>query len=178
MKANRAQIVALHTLFSAWHSHTIDANPDVREARLAWASQCIDHQVFSFSDLGADDARRLIDILKQACGQPVGERPQPWRPVQGRDRAHDAGTAGRKGVRSAVIRLASADDFARIDDALRRLGWSRDRFEAWLLSSSSPLRQGGDETSVIRTLAEANRVFWALKAMMIRAGVWQRRKAV
>lgn len=177
-KANRAQIVALHTLFSAWHSHTIEATADVREARLSWASESLGYQVSTFSALTADEARRLIDILKQLCGQPVREQPQPWRRVPARDRAHEAGTAGRKGVRSAVIHLASPDDFARIDDALQRLGWSQDRFEAWLQSSSSPLHDHGEGKPAIRTVAEANRVFWALKAMMIRAGVWQRKKAV
>lgn len=172
-KASRAQLVALHTLFSAWHSHTIEATADLREARLSWASESLGYRVSSFSTLTADEARRLIDILKQLCGQPVGEQPQPWHRVPARDRAHEAGTAGRKGVRSAVIHLVSPDDLARIDDALQRLGWSQDRFEAWLQSSSSPLH--GEGKPAIRTVAEANKVFWALKAMMIRAGVWQRK---
>jgi len=179
-KANRAQIVALHTLFAMWQAHSLDeCHSDEREARLAWASQCLGYNVSSFSDITADDARRLIDVLKQSCGQPLSEQPQPWRRVPARDRAQEAGTAGRrKGVRSAVIHLASADDFARIDDALHRLGWTQDRFEAWLRSSSSPLPDHGGGRAAIRTLAEANKVFWAMKAMMIRAGVWQRKKAV
>ncbi len=176
-KANRGQIVALHTLFSAWHSHTIEATADVRAARLSWASESLGYRVSSFSTLTADEARRLIDILKGLCGQPVGE-PRPWRRVPARDRAHEAGTAGRKGVRSAVIHLVSPDDLARIDDALQRLGWSQDRFGAWLQSSSSPLHVHGEGKPAIRTVAEANRVFWALKAMMIRAGVWQTKKAI
>jgi hypothetical protein len=176
-KANHAQIVALQTLFSAWHSRSISDAGDAREARLSWASTQLGRHVDSFSILTGDEARQLIDILKQTLGQPLTRQPRSWNRVRARDRAQVAGTAGRKGVRSAVIHLASADDLARIDEALQRLGWTRERFENWLQSGSSPLKKK-DGALVIRTVAEANKVWWALKAMLVRAGLWQPGKAV
>jgi hypothetical protein len=176
-KANHAQIVALQTLFSAWHSRSISDAGDARVARLSWASTQLGRDVDSFSNLTGDEARQLIDVLKQSLGQPLTRQPQSWNRVRTRDRAQEAGTAGRKGARSAVIHLASADDLARIDEALQRLGWTKERFEGWLKSGSSPLKKK-DGVFVIRTVAEANRVWWALKAMMIRGGVWKRKRAV
>lgn len=170
-RATRDQIVALQTLYSEWSKHTIGAAGDPRSARLEWASQNIGHAVSSFADLTLDEARRLIDRLKGSMGQQIGERPHPWRKVRSRDRAHAAGTAGRRDGNSQLLQIASADDLARIDEALARLGWSRDRYEAWLRSASSPLN--GKESCAIRTVAEANRVWWALKNMLKRSGNWK-----
>jgi uncharacterized protein (DUF1684 family) len=173
----RAQIVALQTLFAAWHSRELTAqDTDLRAARLAWASECLAREVSSFSDLSSDEARRLIDVLKRSLGQALTREAQPWRRVPARDRAKQAGTAGRNGVNSSLIELASPDDLARIEQARERLGWTAEQLNAWLRSNASPLKRSGERT--IRTVAEANRVWWALKAMMVRAGVWKRKKAV
>jgi hypothetical protein len=51
-----------------------------------------------------------------------------------------------------------------LDRLLGRLGWTRERLDAFLRSRKSPVRSGA-----IRTLAEANRVIWALKRMLRRA---------
>ncbi len=171
--ASRDQIVALQTFFAAWHARDLTDAADPRAARLSWASEQLARNICSFSELTADEARRLIDVLKPSLGQALTQQPQPWRRVSARDRAHRAGTAGRKGARSDVIQLASIDDFARIDEGLKRLGWTRDRFEAWLKSDSSPLKR---EDRAIRTLADANKVWWALKAQLIRAGIWKQQK--
>jgi hypothetical protein len=176
-KANHAQIVALQTLFSAWHSRSISDASDARTARLSWASAQLGRDIDSFSNLTSDEARQLIDILKQSLGQPLTRQPRPWNRVRARDRAHEAGMAGRKGARSAVIHLASSDDLARIDEALQRLGWTKERFDSWLGSGSSPLKKK-DGSVAIRTVAEANKVWWALKSMLVRAGLWQPGKAV
>ncbi len=173
-KASRAQIVVLQTLCAAWHSRLLTDEVDVRRARLEWASEQLARSICSFSDLTADEARQLIDVLKTSLGQELRQQPEPWRHLPGRDRAHRAGTAGRKGVRSEVIQLASADDLARIDEGVQRLGWTRERFDAWLNSGSSPISKRED--GAIRTLADANKVWWALKAMLIRAGVWKQQK--
>lgn len=174
---SRDQIVALQSLCNAWHSRML-TDEDPRSARLAWASEQLGRSVSSFSDLSANEARQLIDLLKTSLGQKLKQQPQPWRRVNARDRAHEAGTAGRRGNRrSDVIHMASPDDLARIDEALQRLDWTREQFETWLKSGSSPL--GRREDSAIRTVAEANKVWWALKAMMVRSGVWkQQKKAV
>lgn len=170
-RATRVQLVALHALYCQWSKHTIETPGDPRSARLEWASQNLGRAVASFAELTRDEAGRLIDGLKGSMGQQIGERPHPWRKVRSRDRAHAAGTAGRRDGNSQLIQMASADDLARIDEALARLGWSRDRYEAWLRSGSSPLN--GKESFAIRTVAEANRVWWALKNMLKRSGNWK-----
>lgn len=168
--ATRDQIVALHTLYGQWSRHSIATPGDARSARLEWASQNVGRAIASFADLTRDEARQLIDGLKGSMGQPIGSGPQPWRRIQNRDRAQAAGTAGRRNVSSSVIQMASPDDLARIDEAVQRLGWTRDRYQAWINSKYSP--KGSGEQVVIRTMAEANRVWWALKAMLRRAGRW------
>src|SRR6204780_2198545 len=100
-KANHAQIVALQTLFSAWHSRSLSDAGDARGARLSWASTQLGRDVDSFSNLTSDEARQLIDVLKQSLGQPLSRQPQSGNRVRARDRAQEAGTAGRKGARSA-----------------------------------------------------------------------------
>ena len=165
-----AQIVALQTLYARWSSHSLEIGADPRAARLAWASENIGRPIPSFSELSRDEARRLIDGLKGSIGQEVAEKPHPWRRIRSRERAHAAGTAGRRDAASSLIQMASPDDQARIDEALLRLGWSRERYEAWLQSSSSPV--AGKSAGAILTVGEANKVWWALKAMLRRSGRW------
>lgn len=169
--ATRDQIVALHTLYGQWARHTVENIGDLRSERLAWASDSIGRRISSFSELDCDEARRLIDGLKGSMGQAPTEQPRPWRRIRSRERAHAAGTAGRSGVDSSLIQMASPDDFARIDEAIRRLGWTRDRYEAWLNSKSSPMPTKG--IAAIRTVADVNKVWWALKNMLKRSGRWR-----
>jgi len=68
--------------------------------------------------------------------------------------------------------MASADDLARIDELLSRLKWTREQFNAWLKSPRSPL--ASSNTVAIRTATQANRIYWALKAMLVRSGGWHR----
>lgn len=170
--ATRAQLIALQTLYSQWSAHTLPASVDARAARLLWASQATGREVSSFRNLTGDEARALIDVLKGSIGQPLTREARPWRRIRSRDRAHAAGTSGRRDADASFIQMASPDDLARIDEALRRLGWSTDRYAAWLQSSVSPVPSKAD--GVIHTVAEANRIWWALKAMLRRSGRWQR----
>ena len=124
----------------------------------------------SFKDLTADEARRLIDVLKVSIGQALTRQPRAWTRIRERAAARTAGTAGRKGARSKVAQLVGPDDLARIDEAITRLQWTREQYEAWLQSASSPL--GQHNGSKIRTVADANRVWWALKSMLVRSGHW------
>lgn len=167
--ATRDQVVALHALYGQWEKHSIEFAADPRAARLAWASEAIGREIRSFADLTRDEGRELIDHLKESMGQPVvAERPDPWRHIRARDRAHAAGTAGRKDEEKGFIQLANADDFARIDQSVKRLGWTNEQFASWLASNSSPLK-GKNQ---IRTVGEANKVWWALKKMLKRTGRW------
>lgn len=169
--ANREQVVALQTLYAMWARHVLEAGSDPRVARLAWASENVGRQIASFSDLDRNEARQLIDRLKGSMGQPLTPQPKPWRHIRSRERAQAAGTEGRRDADSALIQMASPDDRARIDQALYRLGWTRDRYEAWLRSASSPLKEKNSTT--IRTVGEANKVWWALKNMLKRSGNWR-----
>jgi hypothetical protein len=164
-----AQLTALHALYSKWHSHCIQDATDPRAARVAWASESIGREITSFKELTRDEARRLIDVLKTSLGQKLTRQPRPWRRIRERDRAHEAGTAGRKNAKPGVIQLVSPDDLARINEALERLGWTEECFQLWLQSASSPLHK---PDMAIRTVAEANKVWWALKAMIVRNGKW------
>jgi hypothetical protein len=170
---SKGQITALQALYSKWQAHSIEDAGDPRAERLQWASENVGHTIASFKELTSDEARRLIDVLKLSMGQKLTRQPRPWKRIRDDRRAHEAGTAGRKGVRSSIIQLASPDDLARIDEAVKRLGWTEDRLKLWLQSPSSPVRNIGDS---IRTIAEANKVWWALKAMLVRNGLWDTEK--
>lgn len=169
--ATGEQIKALQTLYRQWQRHELPEGGDPRAARLAWASESTGRNISSFSNLTSDEARCLIDQLKGSMEQPIGEQPNPWRRVNSRDRAQAAGTAGRRSGEPPFIQMASPDDPVRIEELLHRLGWTREQFEAWLKSPRSPLGSTGQVA--IHTAAQANRIYWALKAMLVRAGGWR-----
>lgn len=128
-----------------------------RTARLAWASEILGREVSSFTALCSDEAALLIDTLKRALGQKV----TPPRRRPGRDQAFAYGTAGRRNQVSNEIQLVDEATLDLIAHLAIRLGWTVERFDVFLLSPSSPVRSGA-----IRTLAEANRIIWALKNML------------
>ncbi|MDE3162517.1 MAG: hypothetical protein KGL64_04585 [Acidobacteriota bacterium] len=109
----------------------------------------------------------LIDGLQGQLGL---HAPRKRRSLD-RESARRAGTEGRKGSSSASVTLACAADLARIQHALTMIGWNESQLEAWLRSSRSPL--GSRSNPTIRTLADANRVWWALKRVARRKGVWK-----
>ena len=168
--ATPRQVAALQALYARWACHCVPEATDPRVARLSWASVNLGRPVESFLDLTRDEARLLIDALKGTLGQPLREQPHPWRHIRSRERAHAAGTAGRHDAESGFVQMASPDDYARIDEAIHRLSWTRERYEAWLQSSSSPLPV--KKSAQILTVGEVNKVWWALKAMLRRSGRW------
>ena len=158
------QLRRLQTLYSAALARDLGGDGS-REARLQWASTSINRSIDSFSDLTSSEANFLIDNLQTELGQAF--EPALHGRLD-RDRAQAAGTEGRKTGRHDVTTLACTDDLRRVNEAVARLGWTQDRFERWLRSSSSPLRG----STAIRTLGDANRVWWALKNMLKRDGKW------
>jgi hypothetical protein len=157
------QLVALQTLWSQYARRSLDVTRgNERDERLRWASENIGRQITSFKNLSVDEAAKLIDMLQLANGR------QPRARSQSRARA--AGTHGRRGNKSNTTEIASAADLKRIQDALTRLGWDQTRFESWLQSASSPLGQRSNIQ--LRTVADANRVWWALKRLLKQAGQW------
>jgi hypothetical protein len=155
------QMRRLQTLYSQYASHAIDGNS--REARMAWASEQTGRAIASFKDLTFAEAKHLIDALQAQLGVALS-KPKSRRPRLSRDDAHKAGTEGRKGFESNDVTMAGPAEFARIQYALDQLGWSQAQLDAWLHSSRSPL--GKKAQPQIRTLKDANRVWWALKGMM------------
>lgn len=131
-----------------------------RHARLVWASVNVDRVLSSFNDLTAAEASKLIDLLKTSLGQEVIP-PDRSKRRRSRESAHAAGTAGRRGSEEKTVQLATTEDLARIQAVLVDLGWDQARLEAFLRSGSSPLRGRGQ----VRTQADANKVYWALKRM-------------
>lgn len=157
------QLRRLQTLYAAAISREFGGDSS-REARIAWASKNIGREIESFSDLASAEANSLIDNLQTELGQAT----PAIRARLDRDRAQAAGTEGRRKGPRATVTLASRDDLKRVHDAVARLGWTQEQFEHWLHSHTSPLKG----SQVIRTLADANRVWWALKNILKREGKW------
>jgi hypothetical protein len=147
------QLKMLLTLWKRFCRHS-NLDPKDRVARLDWASGVIGRQIASFRELRAYEANAaILVILKHLPPELVRKRASRWL-------AHAYGTAGRQGRAEKEVRLANAETIRLVDMLLRQLGWTRERLDAFLRSSRSPVRSGK-----IRTLAEANRVIWSLKGM-------------
>ena len=177
MRISKRQLGRLQTLYAAFARREIGMS-DSREERLSWASSRLQRPVTSFSALTSSDANFLIDGLQEALGILASTRPRPHPYSRlDRDQARRAGIDGRSDGQefAAAPQLASAADLEVIESYYHRLDWSRDQFDAWLRSPRSPLKHKAAPT--IATLADANRVRWALKQMLIRAGKWQQRGA-
>jgi hypothetical protein len=164
----------LQVLYGQFARHSIGVGAD-RAARIAWASEQLGHSVASFSELSKDDATRLIDTLQGGLGiAPTKKARRPRRNDQA------AGTEGRKAVAAKTVTLATAEDVERIQNALTRLGWSQAQYEGWLRSPRSPLARkvGKDRIApsdiTLRTRFETNRVWWALKGMLVQRGLWKK----
>jgi hypothetical protein len=161
---SRAQLRALQSLWATYARHSVDATDgDPRAARLAWASAQIGRELASFSKLRTEEAIGLIDALKAALGQ----RSTTWSRPRSREAARAAGTHGRKGFVVEVPMLAGPEDIARVHELRERVGMSLEGFEGWLRSRSSPLGRFG---GALRTVADCNKLLWALKALLRRAG--------
>jgi hypothetical protein len=152
------QMKRLQTLWGFFcRQASLDAKD--REARLNWVADAIGRKISSFRELSDGEANTAIDAIQKLLPPELLKRTRPSRRL-----AKDYGTAGRRGHEQEEIRLVDAATLALLDRLLGQLGWSRERLDAFLHSSKSPVRSGA-----IRTLAEANRVIWALKRMLRRA---------
>jgi len=163
-KISPAQLTRLQVLWGQYARREMAQNS--RAERLRWASEQVDRIIGSFSELTLSEASTLINLLQSELG--IAEtspavRPRRYRSrIKDRDQAHAAGTEGRRGLR-AKFTLGSAEDLAMIDTQLTAMGWTRERLDALLRSPSSPL--GRRSNPQLRTLADINRVLWALKGI-------------
>jgi hypothetical protein len=163
------QRAKLQTLYAQYARRSLDASP-TREGRLLWATERTGRPISSFSDLSLAEATQLIDGLNCALGVTGGPK---RRPRLDRRAAENAGTQGRYDQAHPESTLVSPADQARIRYVMGLLDWTEETLQRWLQSGRSPLRGRAE----IRTLSDANKVFWALKGMATHKGVWKDSKA-
>lgn len=164
---SKQMMVRLQVLYSQLAAHTDQGND--RAARIAWASEMVGRPVTSFKDVTQSEAVRLVDTLQAQLGVKAPTRP---RRRLSRDAALKAGTEGRRDNTSNEVTMASAADIARIQYVMGLIGWSQAQLDAFLRSTKSPL--SNKSSGAIRTLKDANRVYWALKGIATAQGKWQK----
>ena len=157
----------LQTLYSQFAAASADPRTRTREERLLWASLVVGRKVESFSELSSAEANTAIARLQKDAPQ-AEARPKPMD----RDAAERHAKDGRwdGGEFRQAPQMASAFDLENIERYYHRLGWDRDTFDRWLRSPRSPL--GRHSQPRIRTVAQANRVRWALKKILQTRGLW------
>lgn len=154
MRISPSQMKRLQTLWGLLcRQAQLDASD--RAARLEWVGKKIGRAIESFRELTASEANTAIDAIQKHLPAEVVTRKRP-----GRKLAHAYGTAGRRGETSNEIALVDQATLALLDRLLGELGWTREQLDGFLRSKRSPVKSGA-----IRTLAEANRVIWALKSI-------------
>lgn len=157
----KPQLRRLQVLYGQYVHHSLDAAP-TREGRIEWASTQVRRTVTSFSDLSIDEGKKLIDGLQSVLGVKLPSK-TPRRRWNRRD-GQKAGTEGRHDQAHDETTLVGDRDIRRIQRELDRLGWDQARLDAFLASPRGP----NARSTSIRTLGEANRVYWALKHMKLR----------
>jgi len=151
-----AQLRRLQTLYSQFERHTLDAPGTGRTSRLQWASEAVGREVLSFSKLDRVEAKRLIERLQGVLNVKAPNK-SPRR--QSRKHGQKLGTEGRRDQIHNETTLAGPAEFALIKRDLDRLGWDQARLDRLLQSPRSPLKGA----TRITTLAQANKLHWALK---------------
>ena len=158
MNITAPQLRRLQVLYGQYCHHSLDTG-NTREERLAFASERIGRAITSYSDLTIEEGKKLIDGLQSALGVKLPSKTPRRR--MGRYQGEKAGTEGRHDQIHAETTLAGDQDIRRIQREMTRLGWDQTRLDAFLASPSGP----NARSTAIRTLGEANRVYWALKRM-------------
>jgi hypothetical protein len=158
------QLKRLQTLYSQFAA---DPRTRSREERLLWASLVVGRKVESFSELTGREAATAIARLQKDAPQ-AKARPKPMDRDSAERHAKDGRWDGEKF--RPMPQMASAFDLENIERYYNRLGWNRDTFDRWLCSPRSPL--GRHSQPPIRTVAQANRVRWALIRMLQKRGLW------
>jgi hypothetical protein len=161
------QLKRLQTLYSQFAASSPDPRTSSREERLLWASLIVGRTVASFSELSSAEANTAIARLQKDTPQAKARPKQMDRDAAERH-AKDGRWDGEKF--RPTPQLASAFDLENIAKYYGRLGWDRETFDRWLRSPRSPL--GRRSQPQIRTVAQANRVRWALKKMLKARGLW------
>ena len=149
------QLRKLQVLYKQYEAHSLDTGA-TRTDRLTWAGERVGRSIASFSDLSVEEGIKLIDGLQRALGVAL---PQKFRPRPSRREGQKAGTEGRHDQIHDEVTLVGDKDIRRIQREMGRLGWDQARLDAFLASPRGP----NNRRTQIRTLGDANRVYWALK---------------
>ena len=157
----------LQTLYSQFAAASPDPRTRSREERLLWASLIVGRAVASFSELTSEEAATAIARLQKDTPQ-TKRRPKEMDRDAAERHAKDGRWDGEEF--RPTPQIASAFDLENIEKYYGRLGWDRDTFDRWLRSPRSPL--GRRSQPQIRTMAQANRVRWALQRMLKKRGLW------
>lgn len=150
------QLRRLQTLYSQFERHTLDALGSDRVSRLQWASEACGRSIGSFKELSLVEGKRLIEQLQGVLNVKAPNK-SPRR--QSRKHGQKLGTEGRRDQIHNETTLAGPNEFALIKRDLDRLGWDEARLARLLQSPRSPLKGA----TKITTLAQANKLHWALK---------------
>ena len=163
-----AQLKRLQTLFSKYAAGQGLAKlpaDELRDLRLGFLHSVLDRTVESTKDLTLAEARRAIDELQKLLPPELIRKASPAPYGAGdRESNRQLGAAGRRGDKGKVLQVPDGRTLEKIAAQIAELGWTQDRFDAWLRSRSGPL---GGRSSIL-TQADANRVHWALKAILKR----------
>lgn len=174
MKITPAQIGRLQTVYAQCVRRCLGYS-EGREARIAWANERLQlpvgRRIKTFSDLTQHQARVLTDAAQAELGTRA-----PLKPGRNQKQrlTTDARRAGNDGRRDDIEftnqpEMVAPEELEVIASYYARLGWTAERFAAFLSSSSSPIKP----SKTIRTVKQANRVRWALKGMLQDAGLWE-----
>jgi hypothetical protein len=183
MQITKAQLGRLQTLFAQLVRHEIGMDGS-REGRIAWATERCGRPISSFRDLTCSEASYMIDGIQGHLGVKAPVLPSTARRTArlDRDQARRAGLDGRADGKEfqGTPQMVRPEDMARIQRLLDELAkpphsWNHQTFLNFLNSSRSPLAKRADKT--IRTNADANKVWWALKRVANSKGIFQRRSA-
>jgi hypothetical protein len=162
-----AQMKRLQTLYGQLARN--GGEPQTRESRIAWASSYVGRIIASFSDLTQTEASRMIDDMQRSTGK---RAPSKRKRLSKRD-AEKFGTEGRHDQLHNEATLVDAAALQRIQEMLDRIGWNQAQFNGWLRSPRSPIKRADPQ---VRTLGEANRVWWGLKHIAVSKGLWKDEK--
>ncbi len=128
----------------------ITSRDDARELRHAYIKEVTSGRAAETKELSDADARLVIRSLKGGK-------------IAAGDVAHAAGTHGRHGHHDGRRQtLIGAPQTALLAVLIGRLGWNRERLDAFIARQLGSGRQ-------IRTMADFNRVAWGMKSLIRQA---------
>lgn len=153
------QLKRLHTLWGLLCRHA-HIPPEDRDARLGWFTGAVGRPVTSSKQLTLEEAKGLINEIQKHLPPELVRKNPRRRPD--RRTAQSYGTAGRRGQsQGKTIDLIDATTWNVLRGLLARAGWTQERLDAFVRSPHGPGR--------LATMADANKVIWALRNILRRA---------